>query len=374
VTVGIVTTSYPREPGDPAGSFVAGHAAWLASRGDDVVVVAAGPGASGRQPGVTRGSITIVRIPGRRLFYTGGAPERLAAVGSWPGAVAFSLRMAAAVTRAARSWDLAIAHWFVPSAACAALCVPRHVPLTAIAHSGDVHLVRRLGGTSAIAALLASRGARLCFVSESVRDAFASAIAPRSLARRALAGSTVCAMGIDAARFCLPREREQPPVVLFLGRLVDIKGPQVLADAAERMTEPARVVVAGDGPLRRHLELRARRSSGRLSVIGEVRGRERDRWLARASVVVLPSLELADGRTEGLPVTALEAMAASVPVVAADVGGLRELPIAAHVPPRDPGALAAAIDRLLREPSPDVSCALALALRHDWSHVGPRLL
>jgi glycosyltransferase involved in cell wall biosynthesis len=71
--------------------------------------------------------------------------------------------------------------------------------------------------------------------------------------------------------------------------------------------------------------------------------------LAAADVAVLPSLQ------EGLGVAALEAMAAGLPVVASRVGGLAE--VVDHgatgllVPPADPGALAAALARLAREPA-----------------------
>jgi glycosyltransferase involved in cell wall biosynthesis len=371
---GIVTTSYPREPGEPAGSFVASHAAWLAEQGHEVDVVAAGEVADVRS---AHPAVKIRRVRcGARLFYGGGAPERLADAAAWPEAIAFSLRLGVQVAGTAAAWDRVIAHWLVPSAVAAALCTPRHIPLTAIAHSGDVHLLRRIGAAPAVAALLISRRARICFVSESVRETFLSAIAPGPVRARALAASIVCAMGIDVARLDRPARRQQPPLVLFLGRLVDVKGPLVLAEAARRLRQPARVVIAGDGPLRPELERCAQQSEGRLCLIGQVRGRERDVWLSRASVLVCPSVELADGRTEGMPVVALEAMAARVPVVASAVGGLRELPAAAHVQPRDPVALAEAIDRVLRDgPSqPDLSRARELARCHDWSVVGPRLL
>ncbi len=369
--VGVVTTSYPREPGDPAGNFVAGHAQWLASRGHHVEVIAAGPGA----PAID--GVAVRRVASGGLFYRGGAPEALEAGGRWTDALVFSAAMAREVARAGRGWDRAFAHWLVPSAACAALALPRRIPLTAIAHSGDVHLLNRMRASSAVAALLAARAAKICFVADAVRDRFASEIAPRALRRRVLGSSVVCAMGIDAERLhaqptLAPASRDGAPVVLFLGRLVPVKGADVLFDALDHMRERARIVIAGDGPLRAELELRARNCPDRIAVIGEVRGAERDRWLARASVVVVPSRQLPSGRTEGMPLVALEAMAAGVPVVASAVGGLAEMPLAARIPPDDAGALAAALDRVLSA-CPDVRAAREFARRHDWSAVGPRL-
>jgi glycosyltransferase involved in cell wall biosynthesis len=72
------------------------------------------------------------------------------------------------------------------------------------------------------------------------------------------------------------------------------------------------------------------------------------RVLSALDLFVLPS------SNEGLPRSILEAMAAAVPVVATDVGGNAELVVAEQtgllVPPREPDALAAAIERLLRAP------------------------
>jgi len=70
--------------------------------------------------------------------------------------------------------------------------------------------------------------------------------------------------------------------------------------------------------------------------------------LSALDLFVLPS------SNEGLPRSILEAMAAAVPVVATNVGGNADLVVPGRtgllVPPRDPGALAAAIEKLLRAP------------------------
>lgn len=365
--IGIVTTSYPREPGDPAGSFVAGHAGWLAAQGHDVDVIAAGPG------GARVDGIAVRRIDAPDLFYRGGAPERLAEPGSWRAAIAFTARVAAVVRAAAGGWERAFAHWLVPSAVAVAVAAPRRVAVTAIAHSGDVHLLRRLGAAPAVAALLAARGARLRFVSAALEQTFSAAVVPRSLARLALRDAAVCPMGIDAARLAAlepaPRANGARPTILFLGRLVPVKGAAVLVDAARRLRHPARVVIAGDGPERADL---AARAGDNVSLVGQLPLAERDRALAAADVVVVPSIELPDGRSEGMPLAALEAMAAGVPVVASRVGGLAELPVAALVEPGNPSALAAAIDDVLVR-VPEVLAAREFARQLDWSHVGPRL-
>src|SRR4051812_23730269 len=103
--VGVVTTSYPREEGDPAGNFVEGFARWRAGRGANVEVVAAGPGA-------TRvGGLPVERVDGHGLFYQGGAPDTLASGGAaaWARAAAFQAALAARVGARLRQgrWDAA---------------------------------------------------------------------------------------------------------------------------------------------------------------------------------------------------------------------------------------------------------------------------
>src|SRR6187397_1768653 len=163
VRVGLVTTSYPRFDGDPAGCFVAEHVRYLEAQGHAVEVVAAGD--DSRDPREPDGS--IVRLAGDGLFYGGGGPEALERGGArvWAAAARFSLRLAGEIARRARGWDAIVCHWLVPSALAAMVAAPRR-PLLAIAHSGDVHTLRRVGALAPFAALSAARPAlRLSFVS-----------------------------------------------------------------------------------------------------------------------------------------------------------------------------------------------------------------
>lgn len=417
--VGVVTTSYPRADGDPAGSFVAAHVDWLVRAGHvvEVLCAAAAEPHAGWQPGVR--VVPVPAPPG--LFYAGGAPEALSARG--PAAAVdvarFSTALLGAVHGHARAWDVAFAHWLVPGAAALALAAPRDLGLVAIAHSGDVHVLRRLGLATPLSWRLVRRQARFAFVSEHVRARFLDGVWPAGLRRRVHARSLVTPMGIDLGRWRAAAQAVQrgpgPRTVLFLGRLVPIKGVAVLLEAVARLGPgcgPVRLVVAGDGPLRAALAAQARAlvtrwqdQHGRgargapgaglpgqpgadepgelapglsVEMVGEVRGAARDRLLAAADVLALPSLPVAGGRSEGAPVTALEAMAAGVPVVAARTGGLAELPdeAAMLVPPGDVTALAQALARCLTDQAlraRQVHAASQWVARHDWSEVGAKL-
>jgi glycosyltransferase involved in cell wall biosynthesis len=354
--IGVVTTSYPRWRGDAAGNFVDGHARALLALGHPVEVIAAGPPVgSASPPGhpLTVDAL-VTRIPSS-LFYRGGAPELLerAPVASTLAAASFTLRLAAAVRR--RRWDHVIAHWLAPSAIA---CLPARTPLLAIAHGGDVHTLRRLHLLAPVLHALRARRAKLVFVAEELRRI--SREAAPALARW-LDDAIVQPMGVDVARFAALTRA--PVHVLVAARLVPIKGVDVAIDAMTRLPD-TRLVIAGDGPERAAL---AHRAPSNVTFVGEVDAAARDRLLAAASVVVVPSRVLANGRSEGTPTIALEALAAGVPVIASAVGGLGDLPTRL-VPPDDPEALATAIRNALsrREAAPPPPA--------DWQTVARRLL
>jgi len=342
--IGVITTSYPRFVGDPAGGFVAAHVAAMRALGHDVEVIAAG---QHTDDGTTRIA--------SRLFYGGGAPDALERGGHLLDAASFTARLTAAVVRRAPRWDRAIAHWLAPSAIAA---LPTRVPLLAIAHGGDVHTLARARMLAPVLAALRLRRAQLAFVSDELRR---------------IAGAhdaMVQPMGVDTAHFAaLGRTPDRLPLVVVLARLVPVKGVDVAIAAMARVRTPARLIVAGDGPERARLA-----GTSRVELIGSVDHSGRDELLRRAAVVVIPSRVLPSGRTEGMPLVALEALAAGVPVVASAVGGLPALGGSiALVPPDDPDALARAIDVAIASPRP--AHQLRAAVAHlEWSRVATRLL
>jgi glycosyltransferase involved in cell wall biosynthesis len=139
-------------------------------------------------------------------------------------------------------------------------------------------------------------------------------------------------------------------LLVVVGALEARKGHDVLLAALATLANPrVQSLCAGEGTARGALE--ARRAA--LGLTGTVRflGRVDDvpGLLAAADVAVMPS------RQEGLGVAALEAMAAGLPVIASQVGGLPEAiqdgATGLLVPPGDAAALAAAIARLAADPA-----------------------
>jgi phosphatidylinositol alpha-mannosyltransferase len=193
--------------------------------------------------------------------------------------------------------------------------------------------------------------------------------------------------GIDYARFqrryprleCLAQGR---PTVLFVGRLEKRKGLRFLLRAwpeVLRRHPEARLVVVGRGrPLEGYRRFAARQGWSPEDVVfaGYVSDEDLPRYYQAADVFCAPNTG-----QESFGIVLLEAMAAAVPIVAADIPGYRD--VVTHeregllVETKNAGALADAICRLLANPSLRASmrdAGQATARRYDWVHVGAEVL
>jgi glycosyltransferase involved in cell wall biosynthesis len=168
--------------------------------------------------------------------------------------------------------------------------------------------------------------------------------------------------GIDTARFCR-RERLAvraalglPATAVYVGILAtlrDWKGHSVLFEALASLLPgrpDLRLLVIGDGPYRDRLDSKAAALgvSSRIDFVGH--RTDAEVWLAALDVFALPSWG-----DEGVSQALMQAMACALPIVTTPVGSLTEVihdgATGLLVPPRDAGALAAAIGRLLDEPA-----------------------
>ena len=156
----------------------------------------------------------------------------------------------------------------------------------------------------------------------------------------------------DAVRpSTLPVDEQERPLLVFVGRLSEQKGLDVLMDAWDSLCqqgEPnARLAIAGSGELNEWLDDRIAASPYPQSIakLGRVEDSEK-RWLfEQARGVLIPS------RFEGLPTVLLEAMHAGAPTVMTDVNDLGRLVTEPNaglsVTPGDSNGLVEAINALL---------------------------
>jgi glycosyltransferase involved in cell wall biosynthesis len=294
--VAVLTTSYPREPGDPAGNFVADAVEGVRGRGVEVEVVSP---ASFRHFGIAYGAGVVGNL--RR------EPWRAALLPAMLGS--FSL----AARRASRDADLVHAHWLPAGAVALTTGKPFVVQLWGT----DVELARR---ATPLARRVLRRARLVICASNALADS------ARELGAREV---RVIPSGVDVPEEVA--EEADPPEVLFAGRLSPEKGILELVEAANGMT----LVVAGDGPLRDRVP----------GALGFVPHHALGPLYERAAVVAVPS------HREGFGVVCAEAMAYGRPVVAGAVGGLLDLVADGEtgllVPPRDVPALREALERLI---------------------------
>ena len=386
--IGLLTTSYPRRPGDLAGRFVAELAGWLADAGQQVELLAPAPACTTEHPGVTVRPLRYALRP--RLLAGDGAPETLRRPLAALQAPAFVARLAAACLRRRRCWTHLMSHWLLPCSVVGAATCPA-LPHLAVAHSGDVHLLASLpreAGARALDALARPRTG-LVLTSRSLAPRL-DPLARSAAARQLLARATVTRMGVsaeqlssgpaDQARRLRGRhDLDAQLVVLFLGRLVPIKGVDLLLRACASL-ERVTLALAGDGPQQAALRRLARRLDARVLFLGPLQGAQKQAWLQAADLLALPSRVLPDGRTESAPVVLLEAMARALPVVATAVGGNAELIRDGQngllVPPNQATLLRAAVARLRDDPALRRQLGQAgqrTAEDHTWDRVGARL-
>lgn len=113
-------------------------------------------------------------------------------------------------------------------------------------------------------------------------------------------------------------------VILFVGRLAEIKGVTYLIEAMKQL-DNAILVVVGTGDTESFLKSQAKEQGEKIRFLGSKTHEELKYIYASADVFAVPSITLSNGAQEGLGLVILEAMASGLPVVASRTGGITEL-------------------------------------------------
>lgn len=283
-------------------------------------------------------------------------------------------RAAAGDLRALRAegWmpDLIDAHYFYPDGVAAAqLAEQLNVPFVITARGSDINLIAQLPGPRQRIVQAASRAAAVIAVSTPLKQALVDLGVDESKV-------VVLRNGVDTELFHLEdraasRARlglpAQGPLALCVGNLVPEKG-QALAIEALQHVPGLKLAVVGEGPSRAELEQLATRLGlrSRVCFLSNMPQHELRHAYAAANVLLLTSTR------EGWPNVLLEAMACGTPVVAADVGAVREMltvPEAGRVAKgRDPQAFAHEIAALLQT-APEPDAVRQHALGFDWASI-----
>ena len=390
----MVTTSYPRFPGDSVGTFMEPIAKSVAARGHDVHVVAPWHPLVTRKPeedGVRFHFYKYAPLESLNVFgYAGALRADVSMRGSAylvaPFALAAGWHAARSVAKRHRA-TVMHGHWVIPGGVTAAAAAPS-LPLVVSLHGSDVYVAETLAP--------ARRAARAVFARAGAVTACSADLERRALALGARADRLeVVPYGVDADRFRPdPRLRAKrraslgitPKATLLFsaGRLVRKKGFEYLVDAIAKIpgTTDLVAVIAGAGDLDRELRAQAEnaRVADKIRFVGNISQDEVASWLATADIVAIPSVRDDSGNVDGLPNIVLETLASGTPIVTTTAGGIGAVVEHARtgliVPERDASALAAAIESLAGDPEQRVRIGeagrAAVMARFGWEFVAGR--
>lgn len=306
----------------------------LAARGHQVTVLVS-----------NTGNHTSIETPAPHLTVIKAA--RLAHVASTP----FSPVMVS-FAHALRP-DVVHLHFPFPPGDLVARSVPNNPPLVVTYHSDIVRQKRLLQLYKPLLESTLKRAARIIATSPAY-------IKTSPFLRRYTEKCVVVPLGIDAERFTAAEVMDQYPTshtphpkhVLFVGRLRYYKGLHILLEAMPAIH--GTLLIAGTGPEHAHLEQQAKRLGivDRVRFLGDVPDADLPVLYRSADVFVLP----AHLRAEAFGIAQLEAMASGLPCVSTELGtgtsfANQHGETGFVVPPGDPGALAAAINMLLANPT-----------------------
>lgn len=350
----LVSSSFPRRPGDWAGVFVLSLGRALTSLGHEVTVLC--PHARGLP---VREEIQGVRVERFRyawpaclqtLAYGQGMlpnvrqrPLRLLLLAPYVAALGMRLRVLS------KRHDVVNAHFLIPQGVVARLF---GVGAVVSLHGSDVNL--RLGTIGRRLIRFALSGAPALTANSRATAARIEGVIPADRVR-------IIPMGIETGAF-RPAAKKTGALgkdgrlgIVSVGRLIPLKGQEYLIGALPAIREQipgATLTLVGDGPEKASLIDSARRCgvSSAVRFVGEVPHERIATILRDHDIFVLPSIVLPSGETEGLGTVLLEAMAARLPVIGSEVGGIPDIIADGRngllVPPRSPGAIARAVVKI----------------------------
>jgi glycosyltransferase involved in cell wall biosynthesis len=380
----MVATSYPRFRGDTAAVFLQYLARAIGGAGHDVHVLAPDDPLAGSS--VTDEGVDIHRFeyfPAKRhrLTYGSGILPNLRA-SRWvylqvPFFLASLLVSLFVLARRIKP-DVIHAHWIVPTGFVAVL-VGRllGIPVITTVHGGDAFSLR----SSVFRWLKKFTLKNSAMWTSNTRSTAAAAARGFSID-----APKIIPMGVDVQLFAsgnraLQRaglgDRER--IILFVGRLVEKKGCEVLIKAFRHVvgTSPDKIMlwIVGDGDEKQALMdlVEARGLSESVCFFGMQPNERLPDIYSAADLFVLPSIEDGKGDTEGQGVVLLEAMAGGVPVIASRVGGVEETidegTTGWLVKPSDPGALGERVSECLKSTrlrATVAESARSSVMSYDW--------
>lgn len=336
--IAILTSSYPRYPGDGTAPFIKSFAENFAKLGHFVYVIAPyDPAVHGDDD---LENVQVIRyryiwpnslsLMGHAQSLKGDARLSTLSFLLLPFFLFFGIITLYRVCRKERI-DVIHANWVLPNGPIA-LVVSRllHIPYVLSLHGSDIYVSQKNPAFSRVARSVFDGASSVTACSQDLKEA---AIRLGSNADKTF----LLAWGADPEKFSpnnysinLRRElgvTGSEILVIAVGRLVLKKGFDNLISAWKRVYEQfptSRLIIGGEGPLRVALEQQARELHIHDSITfsGRINWQEMPTYLASADIFVLPSVKDEHGNMDGLPTVLLEAMSSGTACIASEIGGV----------------------------------------------------
>ncbi len=361
----ILTSSYPRFPGDGTAPFIQSIAQSFINLGHEVEV------AVPYDPQVVETVSSRIKIHRYRYIW----PKRLHIMGHAKAleadvrlrSLAFILLpffLIAAffkllrVTREQKS-QIIHAHWVLPNGPVAVLVAwVRKIPFVVSLHGSDMYIAQKNPLFKAVTRWVFSHAAAVTSCSKQLLKAAQSLDAPSA--------SYIFPWGVDSEKFYPKPKNPELALswglhpddihIIALGRLVHKKGFEVLLRAFAKLAHQhsqVKLVIGGEGSLRSTLAAAAQKYGIQDQVVfpGRISWDQVVDFFAQGDIFVLPSIQDIHGNVDGLPTVLVEALACGLPVIASDIGGVQMLIEDGEngllIHPGDSQALGKALKRLL---------------------------
>ncbi|MBN1147477.1 MAG: glycosyltransferase [Anaerolineales bacterium] len=393
--IAVITSSYPRYPGDGTAPFVKSICEHLAKLGHSVSVVAP------YDPAVaySESSILVRRfryiwpaqlhIMGHARALEKDTKLRPLAFLLLPFFLLAAFLSLMHVTKEQKS-RVIHAHWVLPNGLVAAwVAALRKIPFIISLHGSDIFVAQRNPIFRAVARWVFRRANGVTACSPELQQAALALGAPND--------TILLAWGADPNIFHPDRRTPQksylsletkPDIIIAaLGRLVFKKGFDNLVSAMSIVVKEhpgAHLILGGDGLLLNELHRQAKQLgiSNHVSFPGRIPWDEVPIFLANADIFVLPSIRDPHGNVDGLPTVLLEAMSSGAAIVASDIGGVQLVMNDGQngliVPPGDTQILAQAILSLVKNKDKRIalgrSARQSVIERYNWNAVASQIV
>jgi glycosyltransferase involved in cell wall biosynthesis len=394
----VLATTFPRWKNDTTPAFVYELCQRLSYEGFDITVLA--PHHQEAKAKEDMGGVKVYRFPYfypqkyQRLCYEGGILPNLKR-SPWariqvPLLFLSELYYAFKLTRKERP-DIIHSHWIIPSGLVGAVCRKtlgtKHL-LTL--HGAGLVALEKLPFKKKITRFIVKNSDEITVVSSYVKERLLNLVS-RDIKEEVQGKLKIIPMGVYTGLFQSEADRETLKskyairskfVLLFIGRLADKKGVSYLIKAMPKIVSQNKdviLLICGDGPLRKELEQITDELELQEFVrfIGYVTGENKIDCFALSDSLIIPSVVTESGDTEGLPVVILEGLAAGKPIIASDVGGVKDVIKEGWngflIKQRNPDQIAARVLELISNEELRVKFsrnALEASQDYDWAVIG----